>query len=135
MAREYSAVRPMPVPPSPEVERRELCRHIARLTALLTPLDGLQNAALRDLATQTLGAVSRMRAQIAALDGSECDFECETPYVRNLADLIRQALLTNAKICDELYREREGRSLAEQLPYLTSLSHYTHSLLLTLAAI
>jgi hypothetical protein len=135
MAREYSTVRPMPLPPQETAEWAPLCTHLARLNALLVPLRNVQNGVVTELAEQTLAAVSRMQAQIGALDGGACDFACEPPKVRNYGDLLRQALLSNAQVCDELYRLRDGKSLAEQLPYLTSLSHYTYSLLLTLAAI
>ena len=135
MAKEYSTVRPIEVPKCEPHDWAELCRHLSRLNALVLPLKRLQNAAASDIAEQALSAVNRMQAQVSALDGGECDFACEPPMARNFADLLRQALLSNAKVCDELYRPREGRSLAEQLPYLTSLSHYTYSLLLTLAAI
>ena len=135
MAREYSTVRPMDVPSREPAEWAELCRHLARLNALVLPLRRVPNTVVADLADQALGALSRMQAQINALDGGACDFAAPTPNVRNFGDMLRQALLSNAKVCDELYRPREGKSLAEQLPYLTSLSHYTYSLLLTLAAI
>ena len=135
MAREYSTVRPVEMPRYTERDWADLCRHLSRLNALVLPLRRLQNAAAADIAEKALAAVNRMQAQVSALDGGECDFACNEPAARNFADLLRQALLSNAKVCDELYRPREGRSLAEQLPYLTSLSHYTYSLLLTLAAI
>ena len=135
MAREYSKVRPMDMLPKPHAEWQDIARHISRLNALLLPLRRVPNHIVVDLAEDALDAVSRMQAQIAALDGGESDGVADVPYARNVADLLRQALLANAALCHELYREREGRSLAAQLPYLASLAHYTHSLLLTLAAI
>lgn len=133
MAREYSAVRPMSIEP-PVAEWGDLCRHVARLGALLSPLEGAQNGTVRSLAGQAIGAVGQMRAQIDAMQSGACDVEAEQPYAKSYGDLLRQALLANAQVCEELYRRREGTSLAAQLPYLTSLAHYVHSLLLTLAA-
>ena len=135
MAKEYSKVRPIEVPPRPTADWAVLCGHVSRLNALLLPLRRMQNHVVADLAEKALGAVNQMQAQLSALDGGACDFSAATPYVRNVGDLLRQALLSSAEACAELYREREGRSLAAQLPYLASLSHYVHSLLLTLAAI
>lgn len=135
MAREYSMVKPMPLPPPPEAEWSPLCAHIARLNALLLPLTGYQNAVVADLADQALAAVNQMQAQLAPLAGGHCDFYYDPPRARNAGDLLRQALLTNAHLCRALYEPTDGRSMAEQLPFLTSLAHYTYSLLLTLAAI
>ena len=135
MAKEYSKVRPIDVPPGPRAEWADLCRHVARLNALVLPLRRVQNHMVVDLAEKALDAISQMQAQIAALDGGACDFADTAPFARNVGELLRLALLAGTEVCAELYREREGRSLAAQLPYLASLSHYTYSLLLTLAAI
>lgn len=135
MAREYSKVHPIDLPTPDPAEWEPLTAHIAKLNALLLPLRRVQNGVVSTLADQTLAAINQMQAQLSNLDGGKCDFSCEPPRVRNMVDLLRQALMTNAALCRELYLPHEGRTLAQQLPYLTSLSHYTYSLLLTLAAI
>ncbi|MBQ4443920.1 MAG: hypothetical protein II896_04580 [Clostridia bacterium] len=135
MAREYGAVKPIPLPECEPAEWEPLCRYLARLNALVLPLRRARDGAVADLAEQALGALGRMQAQISALDGGRSDFACDPPAVRNYGDLIRQALTSCAAVCRELYLERDGKSLSRQLPYLTSLSHYVYSLLLTLAAI
>lgn len=135
MAREYAMVHPIAVPTRPREDWVTLGREIALLNALLLPLEHAPNSAVSGLAVQALGAVGRMQSQVSALDGGLSEDIDVTPHVRSARDLLQQALLCNARLCHELYREREGKSLAEQLPYVTSLSHYTYSLLLTLAAI
>ena len=133
MAREYSMVQPIAPTPKPD-ELGPLCREVAELAIccqLLCHVPG-QNASA--LARAAHGAVVNMQAHIAAMDGGMHDEEVPAPNYRNHTELLRLALLAASKVGHTLYQDSEGKSIAQQLPYLCSLLHFAYSQLLTLTA-
>lgn len=133
MAREYSTVRPIEPCPPPD-DLHALCQELAELAACTYPLAQAPSKNVAELATQAVAAIGQMQAQIAAMDKGAHTYDAPTPAARNYTELVRLALLASARLCRELYADNEGRSLAMQLPYLTSLAHYVGSLLLSITA-